>query len=176
MPEYPPKLLNIEEADFGSVLNLSDGRNVPINVRPPRLAEALAEYHSRTLTEMLAARSLAVFADVLQTREEEWRTISNLIRTSSTAETILRQHATVWSTFQEPYNVILVKPHRTYGGLQKSLYTSHPFHFRDDPNRPPPWRRALLNAPGGWLFEVWADLQACQVQVSAHLLQGHFVE
>lgn len=176
MPEYPPKLLSIEEAEFGSVLNLSDGRKVPISIRPPRLAEALAEQQSRTLTEMLDARSLTVFADVLLTSEEEWRTISNLIRTSQTAETILRQHPTVWSTFHEPYNAILVKPHRIYGGLQVNLYTSHPFHFRDDHNRPAPWRRALLNAPGGWLFEVWADLQACEVQVSAHLLQGHFVE
>src|SRR5262245_52963177 len=147
MTEYPPKLVSIEEAEFGSVLSLSDDRRVPIDVRPPRLAEAWGEYSSRPLAELLAGRSLPVFADIFDMGQDAWARISRLVRASSAAETILRQHPTVWDGFHEPYDVISAEPHRVYGGLDYALYTSHPFKFREDPNRPDPWCRALLSAP-----------------------------
>lgn len=176
MTAYPPKLLGIKETVFGSLLTLSDGRRVPIDVRPPRLAEALAEYSSRPLDELLASRSLSVFADIFHTSQDDWTRISHLVRAASAAEAILRRHPTVWDGFHESYEVILGKPHRVYGGLEQALYTSHPFQFRQDPNRPAPWRRALLSAPGGWLFEVWVELQAGEVEVTADILHGHYVE
>lgn len=176
MSGYPPKLYAIEEATFGSVLALSDGRTVPIDVAPSRLAEAIAECSSRSLAELLARRSLGVFADAFQTSPDEWARISQLVRTSPAAEAALRGHPSTWGGFQEPYEVILAKPHRVYGGLDQGLYTSHPFQFRADPNRPDTWRRSLLSAPGGWLFETWVDLESGTVEVAAHMLPGHFVE
>lgn len=175
MPDYPPKLFGIEEAEFGSFLNLSDGRRVPINIRPHRLAEAFAEY-SRSLPALVAGRCLAVFADVLQTSQDEWPLISHLVKTAPATEAILRQHPIVWDSFRENYDTILSKPHRVYGGLEQGLYTSHPFQFRRDPNRPEPWRRALLSAAGGWLFEMWVELRARKVEIAAHVLKGHYVE
>jgi hypothetical protein len=176
MTGYPPKLYAVEEAEFGSVLSLSDGRKVPTDVRPSRLAEAIAECSSRSLAELLARRSMGVFADALQTSPDEWARISRLIRTSPAAEAVLRGYSSTWGGFQEPYEVILAKPHRVYGGLDQGLYTSHPFQFRADPNRPEPWRRSLLNAPGGWLFEMWVELQSGSVEIAAHSLPGHYVE
>jgi hypothetical protein len=176
MPRYPPKLLDVEEAEFGSVLTLSEGRRVPIDIGPTRLAEAFTAYGSPTMAETLAERSLAVFADVLQTSDEEWAAISRLVQKTRTAEMVLRPHRLVWSGFHDSYDVIMAKPHRVYGGLGHALYTSHPFHFHDDPNRPVGWRRALLNAPGGWLFEARVHLQSCQVEIAAHVLHGHFLE
>jgi hypothetical protein len=38
---YPPKLLKLSEAEFGSVLSLDDGTQVSVDVRPERLNEAL---------------------------------------------------------------------------------------------------------------------------------------
>jgi len=176
MPGYPPKLYAVVEATFGSVLALSDGRKVPINVGPCRLAEAFAEFRSRPLVELLARRSLGVFADALQTSQDEWARISRLVRTSPAAEEALRGHPSTWGGFQEPYEVILARPHRVYGGLDQGLYTSHPFQFRSDPNRPAPWRRSLLSAPGGWLFETCVELQSGTVEVATHMLPGHYVE
>jgi hypothetical protein len=176
MPEYPPKLHAVEEVEFGSVLTLSDGRTVPTDVRPSRLAEAFAEYGRRPLSELLANRSLAVYADVLQTTPEEWARISRLVRTSPVAEAVLRPHPLTWDGFRESYDVVCDKPHRVYGGLDQGLYTSHPFQFRADPNRPDPWRRALLSAPGGWLFETWVELQSGEVEIAADMLMGHYVE
>lgn len=129
MHEYPPKLFGIEETEFGSIFTLSDGRKVPINIRPSRLAEALAAYGSHTVADLLARRSLAVFADVLQTSEDEWTTISYAMRRSHAAEAILQQHPTVWSTFHDSYDLLLTKPHRIYGGLEKSLYPLTPSTF-----------------------------------------------
>src|SRR5262249_36669942 len=117
-----------------------------------------------------------VFADIFDMGQDAWARISHLVRASSAAETILRQHPTVWDGFHEPYDVILAEPHRVYGGLGYALYTSHPFKFREDPNRPDPWRRALLSAPGGWLFEAWVELQTGEVEITADRLQGHYVE
>lgn len=176
MPEYPPKLHAVEEAKFGSVLTLSDGRTVPIDVRPSRLAEAFAEYSSRSLAELVAGRTLAVFADSLQTTPDEWARVSHLVRTSPAAEAVLRQHPPLWDGFRDPYDVVLAKPHRVYGGLAQGLYTSHPFQVRADPNRPDPWRRALLSAPGGWLFETWVEVQSGRVEIAADMLPGHYVE
>jgi hypothetical protein len=176
MMESPPKLLGIEETEFGSILTLSDGRRVPTDVRPSRLAEAFAEYSSRSLTELLASRSLSVFAGLFHTSQDDWTRISRLVRAALAAEAILRRHPRVWDGFHEPYDVILAKPHRVYGGLDQALYTAHPFQFRQDPNRPAAWRRALLSAPGGWLFEVWVELQTGEVEVTADRLQGHYVE
>jgi hypothetical protein len=176
MPEYPPKLHAVEEAGFGSVLVLSDGRAVPTDVRPTRLAGAFAEYSSRSLAELLARRSLAVFADALQTTPDEWARISHLVRTSQAAEAVLRGHPSTWDVFREPYEAVLAKPHRVYGGLDQGLYTSHRFQFRTDPNRPEPWRRALLSAPGGWLFESRVELQSGRVEIAAQQMPGHYVE
>jgi hypothetical protein len=176
MPGYPPKLYAIEEAEFGSVLALSDGRTVPIDVRPSRLAEAFADYSSRSLAEQLAQRSLDVFADAFETSPDEWARISHLVRTSPAAEAALRDHPSTWGAFQDPYEEILARPHRVYGGLGQGLYTSHPFRFRANPNRPDPWRRSLLSAPGGWLFETWIELQSGWVEIAAHMLPGHYVE
>jgi hypothetical protein len=72
----------------------------------------------------------------------------------------------MWEVFGEGYEVVVAKPHRVYGGLEQDLYTSHPFQFRGDPNRPDPWRRALLSAPGGWLFETRVQLQSGAVEIA----------
>jgi hypothetical protein len=176
MSEYPPKLHAVEEAEFGSVLTLSDGRRVATDVRPARLTEAFAEYSSRSLAELVAKRSLAVFADALQTAPDEWARISHLLRSSPGTQAVLLRHPTTWDGLRQPYDVVLAKPHRVYGGLDQGLYTSHPFQFRADPNRSDPWRRALLSAPGGWLFEAWVELQSGEVEVAGHSLPGHYVE
>ena len=63
MTEYPPKLVEVAEREFGSVLTLNDSRMVPINIRPERLDRALRDFERPSLRELLASRSLSVFAD-----------------------------------------------------------------------------------------------------------------
>jgi hypothetical protein len=66
MAEYPPKLQAVEESPFGSILTLSDGSRVPIDVRQSRLDEVLTEYSSRSLSELVSSRSLGVYVGALQ--------------------------------------------------------------------------------------------------------------
>jgi hypothetical protein len=176
MKEYPPKLLQVDGSESGSVLKLSDGRTVLIDIRPERLDRALKEFERPSLEELLASRSLEVFADTWQTPEQEWGRISEIIRVSPVALSKLRAYPDIWAVFGQPAATVRELPQRVYGGLEQALYTSHRFQFREDPNRPTPWCRALLNAMGGWVFEVWIHLGSGQVEVVGEVLSGHYIE
>ena len=43
MSDYPSKLVQVAATAFGSLLTLSDGREVPIDIGPDRLSQALVE-------------------------------------------------------------------------------------------------------------------------------------
>ena len=176
MTEYPPKLVQVAGSGFGSVLTLSDGRTVPINIRPERLDQALREFERPTLGELLGSRSLAVFADTWQTPERDWERVSEIVQASPVAVATLHDFPGIWCVFGQPAAAVRELPQRVYGGLEQALYTSHAFQFREDPNRPAPWCRALLNAVGGWVFETWVHLGTGHVEIVGELLPGHFVE
>jgi len=75
--------------------------------------------------------------------------IRECICSSSEAALLFCRFPSLWENFDQPYDVIAGKVYRLYGGLDQALYTSHPFDFRPDSNRPLPWFRALLSNPGG---------------------------
>jgi hypothetical protein len=176
MTEYPPKLVQIFESDFGSVLTLSDGYSVQINIRPQRLDLALKEYQRLPLSELLASRSLGVFTANWQTSERDWNRIREVILKSPVAAAKLGHFPSIWGMFGLPAATVRELPQRVYGGLGHALFTSHPAQFREDPNRPFPWCRALLNAVGGWVFEVNVQFVLGQVEVVGEVLPGHFLE
>jgi hypothetical protein len=107
---------------------------------------------------------------------EQWGRISECVRSSPEAVGAFRRFPSLWAGFGEPYKTIVLKVHRLYGGLSRFLYTSHPFDFRKDPNRPLPWYRALLSAPGGWLFNTWVHVGTGVVEVEAEQHPGNYVE
>jgi hypothetical protein len=168
--------MQIAVSGFGSVLNLSDGCTVPINIRPQRLDRALQEFERPSLGELLTSRSLAVFADVWQTPNLDWERVSEIIQSSLVAVAKFQDFPGIWKVFGLPAAVVRELPHRVYGGLDQALYTSHPFQFLEDPNRPAPWCRALLHAVGGWVFETWVHLDSGHAEVVGEVLPGHFVE
>lgn len=176
MKEYPPKLVEVAESDFGSVMTLSDSCIVPINIRPERLDTALREFERPSLRELLASHSLGVYADSWQTPERDWERVSEIVRTAPVAVATFRDFPGIWRVFGQPAAVVRQLPQSVYGGLDQALYTSHPFQFRVDPNRPAPWYRALLNAAGGWVFETWVHLALGHVEIRGEVLPGHFVE
>jgi hypothetical protein len=176
MSDYPSKLVQVAATAFGSLLTLSDGREVPIDIGPDRLSQALVAYERPPLSELLAARSLGVFADTWEMTAEDWQRISAIIRASPVAAAALRQAPSVWEVFGQPAAFVRELPQRVYGGLAQALYTSHPFQFRPDPNRPVPWCRGLLSASGGRLFNTWVHLGSGEVEVESDVLVGHFVE
>lgn len=176
MSDYPPKLVQIAPTAFGSLLTPSDGRGVPINVGPDRLGKALAAYHRPPLVELVAAHSLHVYADTWRTTDEDWQRVSAIVHRSPVAAGALRQAPSVWDVFGQPAVVVRGLPQRVYGGLEQGLYPSHPFGFGPDPNRPAPWVRGLLSAPGGRLFTTWVRLDGGRVEVEGGIVQGHFVE
>jgi len=174
--DYPPKLVRISETDFGSVLVLNDDTEVSIDVRPARLNEVMIEYGLEPLVELVSRRSVGVFVDLLAMTTEQWTRISESVRSSPEAAAALQRFPVLWASFGEPYNTIVGKVHRLYGGLSRFLYTSHPFDFRADPNRPLPWYRALLSARGGWLFNTWVHLGTGAVEIEAEQHRRHYVE
>lgn len=176
MGNYPPKLERIIGTPFGSLLILSDGREVPINISAGRLSQALVGFGRPPLDELLASRSLAIYADHWETTAEEWGEVSTAVRASPVAATAFGDVPPIWGTFGQPAVVVRGLPHRVYGGLEQALYTSHPFHFRSDPNRPAPWVRALLGAPGGRLINTWVHRASGRVEVVSDVLPGHYLE
>lgn len=176
MSEYPPKLVQVTATESGSSLTLSDGREVPIEVGPDRLNQALLAARSPPLSELLAAGGHRVFADTWQTSPADWQQISDFVRASPLAATALRGAPSVWKKFGQPAAVISDLPHRVYGGLEVSFYTLHPFQFVSDSNRPAPWVYALLHASGGRLFRTWVHLGSGEVEIEAGIRPGHFVE
>jgi hypothetical protein len=176
MTEYSPKLVDVAESEFGSVLTLSDRCMVPINIRPKRLDRALRDFERPSLRELLASRSLGVVADSWQTLERDWVRVSEMLQTSPIAAAKLECFSDMWRVFGQPAAVVRGLPQRVYGELDQALYTSHAFQFREDPNRPAPWCRALLNAVGGLVFETWIHLGSGSVEIVGEVLPGHFVE
>ncbi|MFL5327537.1 MAG: hypothetical protein ACJ8C4_01370 [Gemmataceae bacterium] len=176
MTEYPPKLVEVTETEFGAVLALNDGRSVPINIRPERLDQSLRAYQRPSLRELLASRSLSVYADTWQTLDGDWERVSEIILASPVAMTKLQDFPGIWRVSGQPSAAVRDMPQRVYGGLDRALYTSHAFQFRENPNRSAPWCRGLLNAQGGWIFETWVHLGSGQVEIVGGVLQGHFVE
>jgi hypothetical protein len=176
MSEYPPKLVQVTATTFGSLLTLSDGREVPIEVSPDCLNQALLAARSPPLSELLAARSHSVFADTWQTATADWQQISDVVRASPLAATTFRQTPSLWEKLGQPAVLIRDLPHRVYGGLEISLYTSHPFQFVGDPNRSAPWVYALLHASGGRLFKTWVHPVRGQVEIETGTSLGHFLE
>jgi hypothetical protein len=173
--DYPPKLLAVSEASFGSILSLADGIEVPLNLTPARFAEVIAEGLS-PLPELIASQTLGVFAGLFTTGPEQWASISKSIRSSGDAAAVFSRHPRLWECFGEPFDHIARMPHRLYGGISRYLYTSHPFDFQASRQRPAPWYRALLSAPGGWLFTTWVHLESGEVEATADQALGHYVE
>jgi hypothetical protein len=176
MTEYPPKLVEVAESEFGSLLTLSDSRTVPINIQLERLDRALREFERPSLRELLASRTLGVFADRWQTPEPNWERVSKIVQASPVAVAKFHDFPGIWCVFDQPAAVVRELPQRVYGGLEQALYTSHAFQFREDPSRPAPWCRALLNAVGGWVFETWVHLGSGHVEIVGEVSPGHFVE
>jgi hypothetical protein len=177
MPNYPPKLLRVSEADGGSVLLLEDDGQVAVDVRPARLNEAFLQYGLAPLEDLITARTVGVFVGMSHMTTEQWDRIRECIRSSAVAAEVFRKFPPLWANFREPYDVIVGLPHRVYGGLSKwSLYTSLPVDFGTDPNRPIPWCRALLSASGGWLFNTWVHLETGEAEVVGEQLPGHYIE
>jgi hypothetical protein len=176
MGEYPPKLMQVATTAFGSLLTLSDGREVPINISPDCLSRALVANERPPLSELLANRSLDVFAGMWETTAEEWQRIGDLVRASPVAAAALGEAPSVGEVFGQPVAFVHELPQRVYGGLEQALYTSHPFEFRRDPNRPAPWYRGLLSATGGRLFNIWVHLAGGEVEVEMGVRMGHFLE
>jgi hypothetical protein len=176
MGDYPPKLIGVTQTSSGAILALSDGRAIPTDIGPDRLNQALEACGRPPLDELLAASSLAVFADRWDTMDSDWDRICAAIVASPVANAAFNQIPSVWAAFHQPATLVGMLPQRVYGGLDQALYTSHRFHFRTDPNRPFLWRRSLLSAPGGRIFNTWVHMDHGQVEVEAAVLPGHFVE
>ena len=107
---------------------------------------------------------------------ESWNEISRCVRFSDEAAAAFCRCPPLWECFGEPFDTIAAKPHRLYGGVSRYLYTSHPLDFRPDRNRPLPWYRALLSAPGGWLFTTWVNTGSGEVEIESDQQPGHHVE
>jgi hypothetical protein len=176
MADYLPKLVRVTETAFGSLLALSDSREVPIDVCPHRLSRALVAFERPPLAALLAAQSLDVYAGTWETAAGDWERISAAVLASPAAAAAFGDLPSVWGMFHQPAAFVRETPQRVYGGLEQALYTSHRFHFLPDPNRPLPWCRSLLNASGGRLFNTWVHLESAQVEVESGVLAGHFVE
>lgn len=134
------------------------------------------DFERPPLAELIAARSLSVFADAWKTAAGDWERISTAVLASSVAEAALGEVSSVWRMLGQPAMVVRELPQRVYGGLEAALYTCHPFQFRLDPNRSAPWYRALLSASGSRLFNTWVHLDSGQVEVESGVLLGHYVE
>lgn len=173
---FPPKLVRVTETVFGSLLTLSDGREVPITIRPDRLSQALVAYERPSLADLLATYSLEVYADTWATTAADWKRISAAVLASPIAIAMFGQIPSIWEMFGQAAAMVRDLPQRVYGGLAQALYTSHPFQFRPDPNRPSPWYYGLLSASGGQLFKTWIHLSSGEVQVESGEIAGHFVE
>jgi hypothetical protein len=176
MADYPPKLVRVTETAFGSLLALSDSREVHIDVRPDRLSHALVAFERPPLAALLAAQSLDVYAGTWETAAQDWERISAAILASPAAAAAFGDVPSVWGMFGQPAAFVRELPQRVYGGLDQALYTCHRFQFQPDPNRPAPWCRSLLSASGGRLFNTWVHLNRGQVEVESEILPGHFVE
>ncbi|MFO0968786.1 MAG: hypothetical protein U0793_24795 [Gemmataceae bacterium] len=181
MSHYPPKLIGLSGTDLGSLLFLDDGTQVTIDVRLSRLnevlkSELLTEYGALSLHDLVKRHSVDVFVGQLLMTADRWDTVRDRIRSSVRAGTTLSRFPLLWASFDESYGTIAARAHRLYGGLSRSLYTSCPIDFREDPNRPLPWYRALLSAAGGWLCNTWVNLGTGTVEIEAEQHPGHFVE
>ena len=177
MPNYPPRLVNITAADRGSILLLDDSSRVIVDVSPERLDAAIVAQGASPLAQLVADQSLGVYVDTLDMTAEVWdRVSSHLCRSPHAAEAVEPFRA-LWAAVHAPYPVVAEMPQRVYGGITHwSMYTSCPINFRGDPNRPAPWRRALLSDRGGWLFQTWVHLEGGQVEIEAFQRPGHYVE
>jgi hypothetical protein len=176
MASNSAKLVQISPAEFGSILTLTNAQTVPINVRPETLDRALREYERPSLAELVAEQSLEVHSLPWQTSEQDWVRVSELILASPVATSKFQGFRSILERFGQPPAVVRELPHRVYGGLSQSLYTSHPFDFREDPTRPAPWVRALLGADGGFVFQTWVDLRSGIVEIECGVAPGHFIE
>jgi hypothetical protein len=121
MGDYPPKLVQVTATAFGSLLTLSDGREIPINVSPDRLSQVFLAYERPPLREVLAARSLGVYADTWVTTVEDWQQISAIVRASPVAMAAFRQAPCIWEVFSQPAAFVRELPQRVYGGLEQAL-------------------------------------------------------
>src|SRR5262249_39598429 len=121
-------------------------------------------------------RSVGVFVGQLMMTAEQWDAIRMCVTSSAEGVATLSRFPLLWASFDVPFCNIAARAHRLYGGLSRFLYTSHPIDFREDPNRPLPWYRACLSAPGGWLCVTWANLGTGKVEIELEQQPGHFVE
>jgi hypothetical protein len=176
MPAYPPKLVQIERATCGSLLRLSDNRDVLIDVPPERLNQALLECRKIPLSDLVEGQSLEVFADDRKVTEEDWDKIRAYLLASTVARDVFRDIPSIWQSFREPMTFVRDLPHRVYVGLEHALYTSHPFQFQTDPNRSAQWRYGLLSASGGRLFMTWVHLNRGNVEIESDVRKCHFLE
>jgi hypothetical protein len=98
---------------------------------------------------LLERRAIGVFVGLFSVNSEQWDRICECIGSSTKAAAMLTRFPSLWRNFEEPYDLVLEKAHRLYGGLSQCLYTSHPFDFQVGASRPRPWYRALLSASDG---------------------------
>jgi hypothetical protein len=176
MGQYPPKLVSVADTTFGSLLNLTDGRSVPINIGVERLRQAILAMGRPPLVDSLASQSLGVYADVWETSAEDWQRICAAVQSSPVAAAEFGQVPFIWQAFGQPAAVVRDMAHRVYGGIDDDVFTSHPFHFRTEYDRPKPWVYGLLSASGGRLFMTWVHLRSGKVEVESGVIMGHFVE
>jgi len=176
MVDYPPKLAQVTETAFGSLLTLSDGSAVPINISPARLRQAIQEQRPPELAGYFTPEPLGVYRDEWLLTPEEWDQIRAIVLASRVVANALREASATWNLFFQPASAVRDLPRRVYGGLSKAIYTSHPFQFRIGFSRPVPWLYSQLNASGGRLFRLHVHLERGEVEVERHVKMGHYVE
>jgi hypothetical protein len=176
MGQYPPKLVRVVDTTFGSLLTLTDGRSVPINIGVERLRQAILAIGRPPLAESLASQSLGVYADVWETSPADWQRICAAVQSSPVAATAFGQVPFIWQTFGQPAAVVRDLAHRVYGGIDDDVFTSHPFHFRAECDRPKPWVYGLLSASGGRMFKTWVHPRSGAVEVQSGVIIGHYLE
>lgn len=176
MSDHEPKLVSVTEAAFGSLLTLSDGRVIPINISPTRLREAIHEARPAMLAAYFQPEPLGVYADDWLVASEDWDRICAIMQSSHTAARAFGHVPAIWDGFSLPASVVRNLPQRVYGGLWGGIYTSLSFNFKTDSNRSVPWVYAQLHASEGRLFQTWVNMKNGKVEVECGVRMGHYVE
>ncbi len=182
MNRYAPVLTDVLDVAVGSILVLSDGQRVPLNLTYTVLQEHLAAYDFPSLADICRSQNATVYHLPLRITEDEWCMISAILRRSPAAAEI-RHFAELRDGLELSYPEIQDAPFRLYGGVGQlvnengpDLYTSHPFDFHADGNRECPWYYCLLNARGGHVFKTYVNIETDAVEIESAVIKDHYVE
>ena len=169
-------LVAVNTANYGSVLVLKSGQEVPINLRRERLNEALIERNLKPLDQILSEKSMIVYpAEFLMTLDE-WHMISAIIRMSPDVETTFQGFPSLRQAFSEPYPAIVKKHSRVYGNMTKGIYTFSPIDFHPDSGRGMNWYFGILSYKGGWLIKTRVNLNTEKDEIETEHRPGYFIE